>query len=156
MSLGKSLDEKNIYPLFITLNEPLIESKDHNSIDLFCLYELKYEEKYLDKLKSSLDAIILGLNSNDRLGLISFTNVESTQSLQFDKELAYMNETNKKEFISIIKQLSIDIKNKSMQKPYDFDSGIVKCKNKIKKIIFNFIRFHIKEIKVIKILIMIF
>ncbi len=63
MSLGKKLDKKNnIYPLFIILNEPLIQSDENKSLNLFLIYEVNKNENYLELLNNTLNAILPKLN----------------------------------------------------------------------------------------------
>ena len=124
MTLGKKLNEKdNAYPLFITLNEKLIDKQNFNSFDLFCFYQIrkKDDEKYLNLLYNTLNTLIEKLNPNEGLSLISMMNYDSLDN-PYEMELKKMTESNKEKFLEVlnnIKQI-----NKNSIKKFNLDKRI--------------------------------
>ena len=124
MTLGKKLNEKdNAYPLFITLNEKLIDKQNFNSFDLFCFYQIrkKDDEKYLNLLYNTLNTLIEKLNPNEGLSLISMMNYDSLDD-PYEMELKKMTESNEEKFLEVlnnIKQI-----NKNSIKKFNLDKRI--------------------------------
>jgi hypothetical protein len=97
LSLGTEISN-NLYPVVITLKEPLIYQI--NNIDLFLVYDVSGSMatgNREDNLKKALLLVIDALKSKDRLTLISFN---STAKSNF--ELKYMNDENKKKAKDIV------------------------------------------------------
>ena len=124
MTLGKKLNEKdNAYPLFITLNEKLIDKQNFNSFDLFCFYQIRKNDKetYLNLLYNTLNTLIEKLNPNEGLSLISMMNYDSLDN-PYEMELKKMTESNKEKFLEVlnnIKQI-----NKNSIKKFNLDKRI--------------------------------
>ena len=124
MTLGKKLNEKdNTYPLFITLNEKLIDKQNFNSFDLFCFYQIRKNDKetYLNLLYNTLNTLIEKLNPNEGLSLISMMNYDSLDN-PYEMELKKMTESNKEKFLEVlnnIKQI-----NKNSIKKFNLDKRI--------------------------------
>ena len=86
--------------LVITLKEPLI--KELNPIDLFVVFDISasMNEDRIDQLKKALNLIIDALDSNDRLGLISFEN-----NARILSDLSYMSDKEKIKQRDIVNKL---------------------------------------------------
>ena len=91
LSLGEKFQDRNTYPVIITLKEPLIY--ETNEIDLFCVFDCSgsMNVNKTNHLKSALNLIIEALNENDRLSLISFGFMSNTRL-----KLLEMTDSNKK------------------------------------------------------------
>ena len=102
LSLGKKLKENNLYPLVVTLREPLIY--EINNIDLFLIYDVSgsMDAVKTKNLKEALTLVINALTSEDRLCLIPFaTNSKAVLTL------TYMDSENKKYAKSQVNSMSI-------------------------------------------------
>ena len=101
LSLGTKLNETNLYPVVINLNEPLIF--EINNIDLFCVYDKSgsMNENRIKNLKNALNFLVDALDSGDRLSLIQFsTNAETILDLE------YMDSSNKEKAKDLVGKIT--------------------------------------------------
>ena len=99
LNLGVELLSEN-HPLIINLKESL--SENLNPIDLFAVFDLSgcMRGERLTILKKALNLIIDALDSNDRLGLISFEN-----NARILSDLSYMSDKEKIKQRDIVNKL---------------------------------------------------
>ena len=101
LSLGKKLNETNLYPVVINFNEPLIF--EINNIDLFCVYDTSgsMDKNRIENLKNALYLLIDAVDSGDRLSLIPFATSAKTIV-----DLEYMDSSNKEKAKNLVKQIT--------------------------------------------------
>ena len=102
LSLGKKIEGKdNIYPVIISLKEPLIYQ--YNPVDLICICDVSSSMNQNNKtihLKNALNLTIDALNENDRISLISFS-----FSHQIRFPLSYLTPENKEKAKKVVYDL---------------------------------------------------
>ncbi len=101
LSLGTKLNETNLYPVVINLNEPLIF--EINYIDLFCVYDTSgsMDKNRIENLKNALNLLIDALDSGDRLSLIPFATTSQTIL-----DLEYMDSSNKEKAKNLVEKIT--------------------------------------------------
>ena len=108
VSIGKKIgnDADNIYPIYLNLNEPIINKT--NPIDLFCIFDITSKMNIIN-LKRTLYLIVDALDSEDRLSLILFY----YNYVQRKFSLEVMDKDNKEKSKTIINSISNTDKKES-------------------------------------------